>query len=111
MKFTNIILNSLFELVIIQIVLPVAKYIIIGIAESIVGSVASQGGALATVFPMLGFMFIWLKKRGKLESRDWIFIIGLAFIGFLSYEKSDLVHYANIDSPVYILHPQRKIPT
>jgi len=77
-----------FELIFIQVIFSAAKYLIIGPMESIVGSVASQGGALATVFPILGFMFIWLKKRGKFETRDWLFTFGLAFIGFVSMKRA-----------------------
>lgn len=77
-----------FELILLQIIFSVAKYIIIGPTESIVGSVASQGGALATVFPMLGFMFLWLKNRGKFETRDWVITFGLAFIGFVSLKRA-----------------------
>lgn len=99
-----------FELVLIQIVLSVAKYIIIGLTESIVGSIASQGGALATVFPMLGFMFIWLKKRGKFETRDWIFTFGLAFIGFLSLKRAIWFIMPILIALFMFYIPRRKIP-
>jgi hypothetical protein len=77
-----------FDLLFIQIILSVTKYILIGPSESIVGSVASQGGANATVLPILGFMALWLKTRGKFETRDWLFTIGLAFIGFVSLKRA-----------------------
>ena len=78
----------IFEVLIIQIVLSIAKYIIIGPTESIVGSIASQGGAMATALPLLGFIFIWLKKKGKMEVRDWMFTIAMVFIGFVSNKRA-----------------------
>jgi hypothetical protein len=77
-----------FDLLLIQVLLSIAKFIIIGPSESIVGTVASQGGAIATALPMMGFMFIWLKKKGKFENSDWLFTLGLAFIGFVSLKRA-----------------------
>jgi hypothetical protein len=78
----------IYEILILQIILSIIKFIIIGTAESIVGTVASQGGAVATTLPMMGFMFLWLKKRGKFERNDWFIIFGLAFIGFVSLKRA-----------------------
>jgi hypothetical protein len=98
------------ELLTIQIVLSLAKFLIIGIEESVVGSVASQGGAVATSLPMLGFMFIWVNKKGLLERKDWIFIIGLLFIGFVSGKRAIWFIMPVILTFFLFYIPQKKIP-
>jgi hypothetical protein len=94
----------------IQILLSIAKLIIIGPAESIVGSIASQGGAIATSLPMLGFMFIWLKKQGKLERNDWLVTLGLASIGFVSLKRAIWFIMPILIGLLMFYVPKRKIP-
>jgi len=38
--------------------------------------------------PILGFMFLWIKRNGQLTRRDWIFIVGLMFIGLVSLKRA-----------------------
>lgn len=78
----------IYEILIVQVILTILKFIILGTTENIVGSVASQGGAIATTLPILGFAFLWTKKRGKFEIRDWVIILGLVFIGFVSLKRA-----------------------
>jgi hypothetical protein len=60
----------------------------LGPIESIVGSIGSQGGALATSFPIMAFMFLWLIRKGDLRSKDWFLTFGLMFIGFVSIKRA-----------------------
>ena len=76
------------ELFLLQVILSILKILTIGIQESVVGSVASQGGALATSLPILGFMFLWISKRGHLDRNDWLLIVGLLFVGFVSNKRA-----------------------
>jgi hypothetical protein len=78
--------------------------------ESIVGSIASQGGANATVFPILGFMFLWLKNKGKFEAKDWLFTFGLAFIGFVSLKRAIWFIMPILMVLVLFYIPKQKIP-
>ena len=78
----------IYEILIVQIGLTLLKFIIVGPTENIVGSVASQGGAIATTLPILGFAFLWTKRKGKFEIRDWFITIGLVFIGFASLKRA-----------------------
>jgi hypothetical protein len=88
LKFKYSLENLIYRLLILQIVLSLGKYIIMGPTESIVGSIASLGGAIASTLPLLGLLFIWYKKAGIFERKDWIFIAGLMFIGFESYKRA-----------------------
>jgi hypothetical protein len=82
-------LNRLcYDILRVQIFLSVVKFLLIGTVESIVGSISALGGAVATPLPILGFMFIWLKKQGDFNRKDWFFIAGLLFIGFVSYKRA-----------------------
>lgn len=82
-------MNSLFlTLLSIQIMLSIAKLLIFGPLESIVGSISYVGGAVATVLPAIGFIFLWVIKKGIFQKKDWIFFVCLLFIGFMSYKRA-----------------------
>lgn len=80
--------DILYDVLLVQIILSVIKFVIMGPRESLVGSVASQGGAMATSLPVLGVMFLWLKNDGVFRKRDWLFVAGLMFIGFESAKRA-----------------------
>ena len=107
--FRYILTKVLFELLLVQIILSVFKFFIMGLTESVVGSVSSQGGAMATALPILGFMFLWIKRNGQLNRRDWIFIVGLMFIGFVSLKRAIWFVIPFIIALFMIYVPGRKI--
>ena len=84
----NKINSFFFTLLIIQIILTLIKLVIFGTLESIVGSISYVGGGEATIIPILGFMLLWLIKRGKFKIKDWIFVLGLLLIGFVSIKRA-----------------------
>jgi hypothetical protein len=82
-------LNYLFiTLLLIQILLSIFKLMIFGVKESVVGSMAWIGGSEATVFPIIGFVFLWIITKGRFKRKDWIYILGLLFIGFMSTKRA-----------------------
>ena len=87
-SFRETLSRVVYDLLIIQIGIAILKYFVMGPVESLVGSVSFEGGAMATSLPMLGFMFLWLKRDGKFNRNDWIFIAGLIFIGFVSLKRT-----------------------
>jgi len=62
-------------LLMVQIILNVWKYFLFGFGESLVGSISYRGGAPGNVIPVLGFFLIWIRTKGILKKRDWIFVI------------------------------------
>jgi len=97
-------------LLLVQIGLTIVKFLIIGFAESIVGSIGSQGGALATSLPLLAFMFLWLKKNGQLQSKEWWIILGFMFIGFVSIKRAIWFVMPIILALFVFYIPKRRIP-
>jgi hypothetical protein len=82
-------LKKLFiSLLTIQIILSVLKVLVIGLSESIVGSISYIGGGLATMLPVLGFILVWLHKQGELSRKDWLYILLLLIIAFASSKRA-----------------------
>jgi hypothetical protein len=77
-----------YSLLKIQIILSVAKLVFIGLQESTVGSIAFIGGGQATMIPVLGFILIWLDKKGEISNKEWPFIIFLIFVAFASVKRA-----------------------
>lgn len=102
--------NLIYKLLLLQVLLTLAKFFIIGLNESVVGSIASQGGAIATSLPILGLFFIWYNKKGVFERKDWIIIIGLLFIGFISGKRAVWFIFPVILALLMFYVPRRKIP-
>jgi hypothetical protein len=82
-------LSKLFlYILILQIVFSGFKVIILGFGEAVVGSMSYKGGAPANIIPVLGFIFIWIYRSGKLGRKDWWFIVSLVFISIVSNKRS-----------------------
>lgn len=77
-----------FQLLTIQIVLSVVKVLTLGLQESTVGSISYIGGGQATMVPVLGFILVWLTKKGEFTRKDWRYIILLIFIAFASVKRA-----------------------
>jgi hypothetical protein len=109
-EFKETLDSLIYRLLILQILLSAIKYLIMGTTESIVGSIASQGGAIATLLPVLGLFFIWYKKNGHFDRNDWIFIIGLMFIGFESIKRAIWFIFPVLLTLLIFYVPKRRIP-
>ena len=104
------LIKLIFFLLIIQIILTLFKFYAYSFYESIVGSISFTGGAAASILPILGFVFIWFRKKGNLTRNDWIFTLGLMFVGVVSMKRA--VWFV---MPIVILLflyyvPQKRIP-
>ena len=80
----------IFSLLTIQILLSVVKILTIGLQETTVGSIAYIGGGPAAMLPVLGFIFLWIDKKGDLKRKDWSYTILLFFIGLASLKRAVL---------------------
>jgi hypothetical protein len=109
-KFRYNVEKVIYDILIVQIALSAIKLIIMGPRESLVGTVASQGGAIATILPMLAFMFLWIRKSGVLVRKDWWFIAGLLLIGFASIKRA-IWFIMPVLLALFIFYiPKRKMP-
>ena len=59
-----------------------------GTHEEIVGSISCNGGSSATILPLLGFILVWYRQNGIMKRKDWIYILLLLFIGFVSMKRA-----------------------
>jgi hypothetical protein len=80
--------NLLVELLVIQGLLAIIKFLLFGVMESIIGTISYIGGAAGTVLPIIGFIFIWIIRKGNLQNRDWILVLILLMIGFGSMKRA-----------------------
>jgi hypothetical protein len=78
----------LFSLLTIQIILSAIKILTLGLHESTVGSIVYIGGGAASILPVLGFILLWLDRKGEIKRKDWVYTILLLFIGFASVKRA-----------------------
>ncbi|MDD3079180.1 MAG: hypothetical protein PHH37_08755 [Paludibacter sp.] len=73
-----------------QIIISVGKLILFQgrQIEGLVGSVSHIGGAQGTTIPVLGFVFLWLYRKGQFAVKDWIYLLGLMLLGFLAGKRA-----------------------
>jgi hypothetical protein len=109
-NFKQRIENVLYPILLVQIGLTIVKFVIMGLTESIVGSIGSQGGALATSLPIMAFIFLWMKRNGRLQSKDWGIILGFLFIGFVSSKRAIWFVMPIIVALFMFYIPKRRIP-
>jgi hypothetical protein len=83
-----ILKDLLFSLLSIQIILSAIKLLTHGLQESPVGSISYIGGGPAAMLPVLGFILMWVDKRGDIKRKDWRYIILLLFIAFASLKRA-----------------------
>ncbi len=88
-KYDSFQLSDLiYNLLLMQIIVSVAKFFITGVKESLVGTLSHTGGAEATILPILAFIYFWFTRKGKLTRRDYLFIASFLFLGFLAGKRA-----------------------
>lgn len=80
----------LFEfLVLFQIVFIAYKFVLYGISENIIGTISYRGGALYTVFPLVGISYFLSKYFfSQKRHRYLLFCIGLIFMAFVGGKRA-----------------------
>ena len=77
------------KLIQIQIFLSVIKILIFGTTrESIVGSIAWGGAGSAVIIPVLAFILFWIHKEGRINKKDYFYILSLFIIGVASSKRA-----------------------
>lgn len=72
----------------VQIGMSILNFMLMGVHEPIVGTISSNGGSAATNLPVLAFMYLWIDKNGVLSRKDWVYVLLLSFIGFVSGKRA-----------------------
>jgi len=101
----------LFTLVTIQVFLSLIKLFTFGVQEWVVGSISMTGGGIATPFPILVFMMLWLKKKHSLKLKDWLYILAVLFVSFMSLKRAIWFMMPVIVFLFMVYIPRKKIPS
>jgi len=74
-----------------QVLFTLIKLILFGFGESLIGSISFDGGGPSNILPVLGFLIIFLYRKGKLSKKDWCLIFGLFLIAVIGNKRSVIV--------------------
>lgn len=85
----NRLLRLLYEIGLMQIIISVFKFAVFrDQLEGLVGSFSIPGGEMGTTIPILWFVVLWLYKKGQFSKWDWLYLLGLLFVGFTTGKRA-----------------------
>lgn len=85
----NRLLRLLYEIGLMQIIISVFKFAVFREQlEGLVGSFSIAGGAVGTTIPILWFIVLWLYRKGQFSKWDWLYLLGLLFVGFTTGKRA-----------------------
>lgn len=83
------LLRLFYDIGLMQIIISVFKYAVFrSQLEGLVGSFSIAGGAMGTTIPILWFIVLWLYRRGQFGKWDWLYLLGLLFVGFTTGKRA-----------------------
>lgn len=83
------ILRLFYDIFLMQILISCFKWLIFRRQiEGLVGSFSIIGGAMGTTIPLIGFILLWVYRRGKFSWKDWLYVLGLLIIGFTTGKRA-----------------------
>ncbi len=83
------LLKLFYEIGLIQIIISVIKFLIFRTQiEGLVGTMSLSGGAMGTTIPILWFLILWLYRKGKFNKWDWLYVLGLLWVGFTTGKRA-----------------------
>ena len=83
------LLRLFYYIGLMQIVLSVLKFVVFREQiEGLVGSFSIIGGAVGTTIPILWFIVLWLYRKGQFDKWDWLYVLGLLFVGFTTGKRA-----------------------
>jgi len=89
----------LVQVLYVQVALSVFKIMIFGFGvERHVGSIQYGAGGIAVVLPIVGLIFYWLLKNGKLNKWDWAILCSFIIIAIASTKRAPVFLF-----PVFLL--------
>lgn len=85
----EVVAHCFYDIVLMNILISVFKYLALGgQMEGLVGSFTIIGGGFGTMLPLLGFINLWIYRKGKLSWYDWLYVLGLFIIGYTSGKRA-----------------------
>lgn len=83
------LLRLFYDIGLMQIILSVLKFAVFREQiEGLVGSFSIPGGAMGTTIPILWFIVLWLYRKGQFGKWDWLYVLGLLFVGFTTGKRA-----------------------
>lgn len=83
------LLRLFYEIGLMQIIISVFKFAVFRTQiEGLVGSFSIAGGATGTTIPILWFIILWLYRKGQFSKWDWLYLLGLLFLGFTTGKRA-----------------------
>lgn len=83
------LLKLFYEIGLMQIIISVFKFAVFRTQiEGLVGSFSIAGGAMGTTIPILWFIILWLYRKGQFSKWDWLYLLGLLFLGFTTGKRA-----------------------
>lgn len=83
------LLRLLYEIGLMQIIISVFKFAVFREQlEGLVGSFSIPGGEMGTTIPILWFVVLWLYRKGQFSKWDWLYLLGLLFVGFTTGKRA-----------------------
>ncbi len=83
------LLRLFYEIGLLQIVISVFKFAVFRTQiEGLVGSFSIAGGEMGTTIPILWFIILWLYRKGQFSKWDWLYLLGLLFLGFTTGKRA-----------------------
>ena len=87
----------------VQIVIAFFKIFLMGFSiEGLVGTMSYGGGGPAVVIPIVGLIFYWLIKKGRLKKMDWVFLLLLLLICIASGKRQPIIIFPTILLALFI---------
>jgi hypothetical protein len=85
---SNKLENLIYDILLVQIIVSIAKFFIIGVLEGLVGTISFNGGGEGTSLPILAFIFIWYIRKGIFLRKEYILILAFLFIGYMAGKRA-----------------------
>ncbi len=83
------LLRLFYDIGLMQIIISVFKFAVFRTQiEGLVGSFSIAGGAVGTTIPILWFIILWLYRKGQFNKWDWLYLLGLLFLGFTTGKRA-----------------------
>lgn len=83
------LLRLFYDIGLMQIILSVLKFAVFREQiEGLVGSFSIPGGEMGTTIPILWFIVLWLYRKGQFDKWDWLYMLGLLFVGFTTGKRA-----------------------
>lgn len=106
----NQLLSLFYDIGLMQILISIVKMLTVSLSqEGLVGSFSIIGGAMGTTIPILWFVILWYYRKGKFANKDWLYILGLFFVGFTSGKRAVMFILPIVVAAFLIYVPKLKL--